>query len=442
VALPEAFLERMRPLLSEQFDAFVASFGRPRTRGLRVNPAKSTGAELAELLEVPLDPVPWCPGGFAFPADVSLGGHPAHLAGLFYLQEPSSMAPAQALRPVPNAAVIDLAAAPGGKTIALASFVGPAGVVVANDAVPSRLRGLHDSLDLWGAANVVTVSRPVADLAADAAESFDAALLDAPCSGEALFRRNPATVREWSVGTVEGSARRQRQLLAASADLVRPGGALVYSTCTFETVENEDCVTDFLEATDGWTLESTDRLWPHQVSGEGQFYSRLVRTGTTGAAPAVRPRRTAIAGPVHTAAAWRRFVDQTMAGADMADGRLVERADRLFCAPEHDPGLPADMLARPGLPLGRMRPGRFEPHPALATALQPTKVADRVGWALRSPQLRAYLRGETVPDRGPDGWVLVCFERWGLGWARRSGGVLKNAFPAHLRRQARRWSGG
>jgi 16S rRNA C967 or C1407 C5-methylase (RsmB/RsmF family)/NOL1/NOP2/fmu family ribosome biogenesis protein len=420
----------MRPLLGAEFDAFVASFNRPRTRGLRLNPAKTSAAELADLLDLPLTPVPWCPTGFELPPEVRLGRHPARLAGLFYSQEPSSMSPAETLAPEAGAIVVDLAASPGGKTTALADLVGPDGVVVANDVVGSRLRPLHDNLDLWGATNVVTVSRSAEMLAADGAR-FDAALLDAPCSGEALFRRSPVAVRQWSIGAVTGSARRQRRLLQAAVRLVRPGGALVYSTCTFETDENEARIDELIATHPEWRLDGLARLWPHRVAAEGQFIARLVNGPATVAAG---PRPHPVPGRADgVRRAWEQFARSTVPGFDAPAERLVTRDDRAFLAPRIAPPVPVPLLARPGLPLGRLRPGRFEPHPALACAVAPSDVAARVCWPLDAPDLAAYLRGEAVAQAGPDGWVLVCLERWGLGWARRREGVLKNHLPTHLR---------
>jgi 16S rRNA C967 or C1407 C5-methylase (RsmB/RsmF family)/NOL1/NOP2/fmu family ribosome biogenesis protein len=465
-ALPEGFKERMRELLSDEFQAFLDSFDQPRIRGLRLNPQKTTAAELADLLGVPLEPVPWCPTGFTFPSDVPLGGHPAHLAGLFYLQEPSSMSPAEVLAPQAGWSVVDLAAAPGGKTTHLAPLVGENGLVVANEFVPSRLRPLHDNLDLWGATNVVTVSRDIRQLAR-LDMLFDGAVLDVPCSGEGLFRRNPASIAQWSPGVVQGSARRQARLLAESARLVRPGGNLVYSTCTFEVEENEARLADFLSTTPGWTLddctksrgfvsgvplppaatERAARLWPHRVRGEGQFVARLTRSengsgqyepaAADGGARRRRPGERSTSSPkaagTQVKRAWGEFHESVAPRFQAPEERLLIRDDRVFLLPNQQPPVSLDVLARPGLPLGRLRPGRFEPHPALATAMSVEDVDARVNWRSSDPDLAAFLRGDSVASRGPDGWVLVCFERWGIAWAKRSGGMLKNMLPRHLR---------
>jgi 16S rRNA C967 or C1407 C5-methylase (RsmB/RsmF family)/NOL1/NOP2/fmu family ribosome biogenesis protein len=470
--LPDAFTAQLRVLLGEDLDAFRASLDEPRTRGLRVNPAKIGPAELEALLGIELSPVPWCRTGFALPPGESLGGHPAHLAGLFYLQEPSAMCVAEALAPQPGWSVIDLAAAPGGKATHLSALVGRTGLVVANDVAGHRLRALHDNLDRWGAANVVTASVALDRLAGTGAQ-FDAAVLDAPCSGEALFRRDPRAIRHWSLAAVAGAARRQRELLHHAAALVRPGGVLVYSTCTFNLAENEEQVADLLAACGGWTLEDCTtlpavspghhldrapteraaRLWPHRATGEGQFVARL-RRGTS-AAPrrpgAVgrsrrardprsgsggrRPERARAGGPASAEVreAWKRFQGVALDPAAAPHDDLAVRGDRIYAVPALPPPVDTAPLARPGLPLGRLRPGRFEPHPGLAASLRGHQVADAVDWDEGRPELAAYVRGETVQDAGADGWVLVCYRGHGLGWARRSGGVLKNFLPPRQR---------
>ena len=419
--LPPAFVDRMRGLLGDDVDRFVASFAEPRTRALRVNLLKTDADELRRLLGVELRPLPWSELGFEIAGDAPpLGAHPAHLAGLFYLQEPSSIAVAEAVRPEPGWRVADVAAAPGGKTTHLASLVGAGGVVVANEISRARLRVLHENVDRWGSPNVVTTQ---AALAAAVEEPFDAVVLDAPCTGEGLFRRDPKLVREWSPRAVAGAARRQAALLDEAARIVRPGGVLVYSTCSFEVKENEENVAAFLARHAEWSLKDAVRLWPHEGPGEGQFFARLRRYD--GATEAVRhghePR-----GDSAVLRAWREFAPEL----DLPEERLVLRGDSIFLAPERAPGVPA---ARPGMPLGTARPGRFEPAHALATSPVALPFRSRVSWPADDPRLLSYLRGETVRCAGEDGWVLVCYERWGLGWARRTGGVLKNFFPRSYR---------
>ena len=444
MTLPPAFVERMRGLLGEDVQRFVASFEQPRSRALRVNPLKTDPDELRRFLGVELRPLPWSELGFELAGDAPpLGAHPAHLAGLFYLHEPSSLVVAEVVRPEPGWRVADVAAAPGGKTTHLASLIGAGGVVVANEVSPSRLRVLHENVDRWGSGNVVTTQLSLRALVAAVEEPFDAVVLDAPCTGEGLFRRDPRLVREWSPAAVAGAARRQALLLTDAARIVRAGGVLVYSTCSFELEENEENVAAFLGRNPGWSLEDavlfegaepgcpvdgfptelTARLWPHEAPGEGQFVARLRRDDSEADA---RRRRAPRQDGTAVLRAWREFAPEL----ELPEERLVVRGDSIFLAPEASAGVAA---VRPGMPLGTARPGRFEPAHALAASVFAPLVRSRVSWRADDPRLQGYLRGETIASPGEDGWVLVCYERWGLGWARRTGGVLKNFFPRSYR---------
>jgi 16S rRNA C967 or C1407 C5-methylase (RsmB/RsmF family)/NOL1/NOP2/fmu family ribosome biogenesis protein len=451
----------MEVLLGDEFPAFLDALSRPRARGLRINPAKVDAVELARLLALDLTPVPWSGLGFSFEAAGGLGEHPAHRAGLFYLQDPAAMSVVEALQPGPDWKVVDLAAAPGGKTTHLLSRIGSEGLVLANDVTGPRLGGLHENLDRWGAANVVTAGLELEELAQFAPEGFDAALLDAPCSSEALLRRDPAIASQWSPAAVRGAARRQRRLLAQGARLVRPGGVLVYSTCTFEVDEDELQVAAFLEDHPDWELmeivhrpgfdhglrlppwptERTVRLWPHRVVGDGQFVARFRRREGTGAvAPPPRSRaaqrdRADLAAERQATRGWEEFLAETCPDLELPPGRLIARGSRVYQLPAPAEQLADLHLSRPGLPLGTARPGRFQPSHALAGYLDPAVVGNRVCWSEGEDELDRFLRGETVESPGQDGWVLVCYQRWGIGWGRRTQGVIKNFLPHHLRRR-------
>ena len=411
----------MERLLGPELPAFLESLKEPPARGLRLNPAKTDAGELGRLLGVKLEtPVPWSGdgSGFLLPADApSLGQHPAIDGGLFYLQDPASMLAPAVMAPEPGWRVADVAAAPGGKATDLASRVGPRGLLLANEVVRPRLKLLESALERWGARNTVTASLAVDRLPG----GWDGVLLDAPCTGEALVRRDRDAARGWSDADVRGNARRQSHLLDACASLVRPGGVLVYSTCSFELAENEEQVASFLARHGDFELEHEQRIWPHRAPGNGQFVARLVRGGSSRPGKERRDQ-----GPGSAAlAVWHAFRDAALPGFEADDDAIIVKGDTLYLAPEHLSG----PLSRPGLPLGRLKPGRFEPAHALATAVDPEVAAERL------PCWDGYLRGETARDNGRDGWVLVTYERWGLGWARRSANTLKNFFPKPLRRQ-------
>jgi 16S rRNA C967 or C1407 C5-methylase (RsmB/RsmF family)/NOL1/NOP2/fmu family ribosome biogenesis protein len=464
--LPGAFQARMRELLGDEADAFLDSLGRPAERAVRANPGKLDPAGLPGLLGIGPDPVPWCREGFFLPEGVRVGDTVAHAAGLVYVQEPSAMAVGEALDVRPGQRVLDLAAAPGGKTTLAAGRLGDRGVVVANELQRSRVQALADNLDRWGSWRTAIASETVARLAERLPGEFDRVLLDAPCSGEGLFRRNPAAAAQWRPGHVRGSAERQRGLLADAARLVGPGGVLVYSTCTFAPEENEQQVAGFLAAHPGWEvgdipwhegfapgrpdwapggppdLARTVRLWPHQARGEGHFIAKLVRPGTRSNAAHRHqaPRRGSVAergrgGARPSTGAARAVLDRWQGFAAEALSEEVAGVaavgERVYGVPDPDLAGAGVRMVRPGLLLGRERPGRFEPAHALAMAIDPA-LARRVR-AVDDREAAAWLRGETLEDGGPGGWTLVVWDRWPLGWGRGAGGTLKNHYPKGLR---------
>jgi 16S rRNA C967 or C1407 C5-methylase (RsmB/RsmF family)/NOL1/NOP2/fmu family ribosome biogenesis protein len=483
--LPGAFQVRMGELLGDEADAFLDALGRPAERAARANPGKLAPAELPGRLGIDPDPVPWCREGHFLPEGVRVGATVAHAAGLFYVQEPSAMAVGEALDVRPGQRILDLAAAPGGKTTLVAGRLGAEGVVVANELQRSRVQALADNLDRWGSWRTAIASETVARLAERLPGRFDRVLLDAPCSGEGLFRRSPAAAAQWRPGHVRGSADRQRGLLADAARLVGPGGVLVYATCTFAPEENEQQVAGFLAAHPGWELgeipwhegfapgrpdwspggppelERTVRLWPHRVRGEGHFIAKLVRPGARGnpargnppprivgplhgrvaqagkgrRRPSTAPRRRGggrgTGGPEATQGVlegWRGFAADALSG-EVAGVTVV--GERVYGVPDPELAGAGVRMVRPGLLLGRERPGRFEPAHALAMAIDPT-LARRVR-AVDDREAAAWLRGETLEDVGPGGWTLVVWDRWPLGWGRGVSGTLKNHYPRGLR---------
>jgi 16S rRNA C967 or C1407 C5-methylase (RsmB/RsmF family)/NOL1/NOP2/fmu family ribosome biogenesis protein len=469
--LPGAFEARMRELLGPEAPAFLDSYRHPAQRAVRANPGKLDPAALPGLLGIPPDPVPWCPEAWFLPEGVRVGDTLAHAAGLCYVQEPSALAVGEALDVRPGQRVLDLAAAPGGKATLAAGRLGDHGVVVANEIQRSRVQALADNLDRWGSPRTVLAGDTVARLAAALPGAFDRVLLDAPCSGEGLFRRNPAAAAQWRPGHVAGSAERQRGLLADAARLVRPGGVLVYSTCTFAPEENEQQVAGFLAAHPTWELlpiplhpgfapgrpdwspggppelSRTVRLWPHHLRGEGHFIAKLTRPGSSpgsrpaGNDPAGRlvPRRGRVAdrerggagvstAPREVLEAWRGFVTEAL---EDAPGEALVVGERAYSVPDPEVATAGVRLVRPGLLLGRARPGRFEPAHALAMAVG-AGAARRVR-EVDDREAATFIRGETLGWEGPAGWAVVTWNGWPLGWGRGVGGTLKNHYPKGLR---------
>lgn len=469
--LPPAFVERMRGLLGAETGAFLDALERSPATGLRVNPLKLRPEHFERISPWALEPVPWSLFGVRVAEGTRPGKHPYHAAGLYYLQEPSAMAVVEALEVRPGLRVLDLAAAPGGKSTQIVGYLDGEGLLVANEVESSRVKALGENLERWGARNAVITSETPERLAAHFGALFDRVLLDAPCSGEGMFRKNPGARAEWSVEHVAGCAARQSRILDHAARLVAPDGLLVYSTCTFAPEENEQRIAAFLAEHPRWSLidipkhhgfvparpewagdlampqlTHAARLWPHRVEGEGHFIA-LLRNGEQSQHALLpgtwfhrdesrrqkrggrRGDRTIDSGAT-AQAAWQAFERESLT-TRFSSERLVVHNDQVYLAPENLPDLSGLRAVRVGLWLGTVKPGRFEPSHGLALALLPGEA--RLTISLKLDEAERYLRGETFASDGPDGWVLIGVDGWPLGWGRRVGGLVKNFYPKGLR---------
>ena len=462
--LPPAFLTRMNTLLGDEYEAFLASYAATPNVGLRVNTLKLSAEDFQTASPFPLEPIPWNPSGFrVLESETRPGLHPFHAAGLYYLQEPSAQAVAEILDPQPGERILDLAAAPGGKTTHIAAKMKNQGVLVANEIHPKRVWDLAKNLERWGARHVLITHETPEHLADALPEYFDRVLVDAPCSGEGMFRKTPDAIRDWSPEFVAGCALRQTNILDTAAQLVRPGGWLCYATCTFAPEENEHVIARFLESHPDFTLVSppqkpgftptsptapfplfspapssstTTRLFPHRAPGEGHFIALMQR------APAPLPNsQFAIPNSQFTIKSllpyWDSFVRETLTlSLNPTHLRLVK--SYLYALPPDAPDLRGLNVIRPGWWLGSFKKDRFEPSHALAMALRPEEAQQTL--SLTEPDALAYLRRDTLrfpPDQLPDGWTLVTLQTavgsFPLGWGKAVKGTLKNHYPAGLR---------
>ena len=428
--LPEAFLNRMEAQLGPEFPAFLASLERPRAVALRFNPLKGAAPKLPFVG----DPVPWEPMGYYYDPQARPGLHVYHEAGVYYLQEASAMAPVALLDPKPGEWVCDLCAAPGGKTTQIAGRMGGSGLLLCNEVNPKRAKILARNVERMGIANALVTNEHPADLASRLAGQFDRVLIDAPCSGEGMFRKEEAAVTDWSPETVSMCARRQWEILCTGADLVRPGGRLVYSTCTFAPEENEETVSRFLESHPDFVPEAVDaplfavsgdgmyRMWPHKLLGEGHFAAVLRRLGDE------TPEHPSDSGE-KLPGEWTAFSREL--GIDLPEGKALRFGQSLYWAPEALPDIRGWKALRPGLELGTLKKDRLEPAHALALWL------GSCGRELRleagSRELEAYLHGDVCPYTG-SGWCLVKADDYSIGWGKGDGKILKNHYPKGLRR--------
>ena len=489
--LPPAFLERMAGLLGDEYAAFAAALEQPPVSGLRVNTLKLSPEAFQEIAPFALaERVRWCDAAFNLPTAAPAPGegpwtsepgkHPYHLAGLYYLQDPSAMAPAELLmgapydtptgraaarpKPANDLRVLDLAAAPGGKTTALAALMRGGGLLVANEIKDKRVGHLAVNVERWGAGNVAITNETPERLADHFGAFFDRVLVDAPCSGEGMFRKDMGARRDWSPEMVAGCAIRQRNILRVAAKLVRPGGYLLYSTCTFAPEEDEEVIAMLLSSRNGpakfevarlpqlpgfmpgrpdWMeagqadganeqLGGAVRLFPQRVGGDGHFACLLQHSASGELEADWRPDRLAEPSKDQTRL-WQEFSGEVMQ-ADIPAGRLRTRAERLYLIPENLPELGSLRVLHPGIWLGTFKKERFEPAHPLALYLRPgqaqneLRLASAEAGGRRSP-LQAYLSGETIPSQGAPGWTLVSVDGWPLGWGKRVQGILKNHYP-------------
>ena len=430
--LPDAFIRRMRGLLGPEADAFFASYDLPRAVGVRFH----KGPDRTDLPFV-LDPVPWAAHGYYYDPAARPGLHPWHDAGVYYLQEPSAMAPAALLDPQPGERVLDLCAAPGGKSTQLARAMEGRGILVCNEISPKRAKILSGNVERLGIANALVLNETPERLAERLPGWFDRVLVDAPCSGEGMFRKEEAALTDWSEDTVAMCAARQKSILEAAAKLLRPGGRLVYSTCTFAPEENEGAVEAFLKNHPDFRPEAVEaprfspgltgtpgmyRLWPHRLRGEGQF-AAVLRRADGPEAPEIT-----LQAPEALPPESRDLLSQL---PPLPDGGAVRFGQTLYLLPPGTPELRGARVLRAGLELGQLKKGRFEPAHALALWLPAAENA--VDYPADSPEIARFLRGETLPTE-QRGWILVRVDGYGLGWGKGAAGVLKNHYPKGLRR--------
>ncbi len=428
--LPLDFLERMKNQLGEEYPAYLASLERPRAVALRFNPLKGEPPRL-DFVQAP---VPWEKMGFYYDPQARPGLHPYHEAGVYYLQEASAMSAVALLDPQPGEKVCDLCAAPGGKTTQIAGRMDGRGFLLCNEINPKRAKILSRNIERMGVANALVTNEHPQVLARKLAGYFDRVLIDAPCSGEGMFRKEEAAVTDWSQETVEMCARRQAEILHSGACLVRPGGRLVYSTCTFAPEENEQAIAAFLQTHPEFVLEQADapwftpvgtgqfRLWPHKLLGEGHFAAVLRRTqGEIQDIPQCKHQK--------LPKVWDAFAR----GLELSlpAGGAIAFGSTFYLAPEGMPELSALKILRPGLELGQEKKDRFEPAHALALWMK--KAGNSQDFSGNSQEIASYLHGDVVPSQ-QKGWCLVTVDGYSIGWGKGDGKVLKNHYPKGLRR--------
>lgn len=462
--LPTDFVDKMNKLLGDEAPAFFASYEQPRKYGLRCNTIKCEPSAFVSRMPFDLQPVPWAQNGYYYDPAQAPGRHPLHEAGAYYIQEPSAMSPAQLLDARPGEVVCDLCAAPGGKSTQIAGQLQGEGLLVSNELYPARARILSQNFERLGIRNGVVLNENTAHMAALFPGFFDKVMVDAPCSGEGMFRKDEEARQEWSVKQVEVCALRQQEILEHAAMMCAPGGELVYSTCTFSPEENESVIGHFLQEHTDFVLEEpgeafrklgfssgcpewcpetvpeeirkqlskTLRIFPHLTEGEGHFLAKLKRLGGNETEGCALRRSPVCIQPDKRCdiSLWKEFAREL--GLPEFEGVYRRFGDVLYLVPPLMIDFKGMKVERAGLELGMIKKNRFEPAHALALALRPEECRRVV--CLSVEESARYIHGETLSGSVDNGWTLVTVNGFSIGWGKTVNGVLKNHYPKGIRR--------
>ena len=441
--LPEEFVDKMRPLLGAEYEDYAASLDEPRLYGVRVNTLKIGVPAFTALFDCPFSPVPWCGTGFYYDAeDMRLSKSPYYAAGLFYLQEPSAMSAAALLDVKPGDRVLDLCASPGGKTTQLAAAMENTGVLVSNDATSARMVALLKNIELMGLRNVLITNETAAKLALRFHGWFDKILVDAPCSGEGMFRKDKDAVLSWDASKPERLASIQYEILEDAAKMLKSGGRLMYSTCTLAPEENERQIAAFLDRHPDFSMVAIDhaaqgvsparadwadgrlanaaRIWPHVQKGEGHFTALLERVDNAVDAPKATPVESADAKAL---ALYETFAKENLCRPPA--GAIARHKDTLYIPPEGLPALTGLRIFRGGFPLGTIKKDRFEPSSTLALALPFSAFARGLDFPADSEEVARYLNGETMELDAENGLYAFAAGGYPLGLVKIQNGRLK-----------------
>jgi NOL1/NOP2/sun family putative RNA methylase len=444
IKVSEEFLNRMRDLLgAEEFEAYVKSFEEERLYGLRVNTLKISPEEFLKITDLTLKPIPWIRNGFYYEGEERPAKNPHYFAGLYYLQEPSAMTPADLLPVMPGDKVLDLCAAPGGKSTELGAKLKGKGMLVSNDISNSRAKALLKNLELWGIENICVTSEKPAKLKEIFGEFFDKILIDAPCSGEGMFRKDADMVKSYEEHGPEYYAVIQKEIVAQAVDMLVPGGFLLYSTCTFSLCEDEDIIRWVLAehedmelitlplfegASDGIGLSGCLRLFPHRIKGEGHFMALLRKKQFLDNGEKKKDdieKEKPLPG---------ELVDFfSLLSKPFDTRRIYIKDETVYYLPESFPKQGKKLrYLRTGLLLGELKKGRFEPAQPLAMVLKPEEFGQTISWNKEDERVIRYLKGETISLKEEEGqrkgWCLICVDGFPLGFAKGSGSTLKNKY--------------
>ncbi len=438
--LPENFKNLIRKILGEdEFEGFLASYEHDNYVGLRINTLKGSVEELKQKSSFTLSPVDWCDTGFYYEKEERPGKSPLHEAGAYYIQEPSAMSAVEWLDVAPGDYVLDMCAAPGGKSTQIAGKLSGEGLLVSNEIIKDRARILSSNIERMGVRNALVLNESPKGLVAFGKFNcfFDRILVDAPCSGEGMFKKEEFAISEWSLENVKLCHERQLEILGCAAEMLKAGGTLVFSTCTFNNIENEGTVKAFLSEHPEFSLIKDKHLWPHIEKGEGHYVAKLIKAGV------LSENNNFYLDTKKKELYWalRDFLLQEVGIKESVLCKLLNHraivtfGDNYYLLPEGILNTEGLKVERPGLQLAVSKTNRFEPAHSLALSLRPEDLNEGKSFDLDMENAKKYISGETIAcEPSLKGWIVMMVSGYSIGFGKASGGVIKNHYPKGLRR--------
>lgn len=466
--LPTEFLKEMKDLLGPSYNDFLKSYEEKKTSAIRVNTLKMSREKFEELglfsIDTSSDRLAWSDESYYVDEAASPGQNPLHDAGAYYIQEPSAISVVGKSHIGPGEYILDMCAAPGGKSTYILSKLGGSGLLVSNEINKKRLASLGDNLERFGARNALITNEDSNSLLTFFKGFFDKIYVDAPCSGQGMFRKDDYAIEDWSLAKVEECSNIQKDLIRDAYAMLKPGGSLIYSTCTFTQKENEDIVNDFLDEYKMARLDSMERIWPHIDRGEGHFCARIRKPDLTldeedireispkgfqevTSIPKSKTKKSSKSKKVlankKISEDLKKFLADYLRGDLFGDfeslgGSILENKDKVYLLAMDQDRIRGLRVLRNGIFLGELKKNRFEPSHSLAMALKKEDVNNYLDLGYDSEEISKYLQGQPIETGQSRGWVLVCVEGCSIGWGKESGGILKNKYPKGLRRNIKK----
>ncbi|MDO5382871.1 MAG: RsmF rRNA methyltransferase first C-terminal domain-containing protein [Eubacteriales bacterium] len=451
--LPESYLVAMKDMLKDDFDAYLESFNNKRLYGLRVNNLKISTEDFLKICPFKLTPIPWIDNGFYYEEEDKPAKHPYYFAGLYYIQEPSAMTPANVLPIEEGDVVFDMCAAPGGKSTELAAKLNNTGLLITNDISNSRTKALLKNVEVFGVSNICVLNEDPARVSSKFSEFFDKILIDAPCSGEGMFRKDNKLIKAWEMNGPKIYSAIQKNIIIHGADMLKPGGMMLYSTCTFSHLEDEETIIHLLKErpdmhlvdikpyegfSPGYVYNETDksynldkcvRIFPHKMMGEGHFVALLKKDNPNEYDNSVKY----IKNPLNMKIPEELREFLTHISMNIDEKYINIRDNRVYAVSKNMIDEKGLRIIRNGLLLGELKKNRFEPSQALAMALKMEEYDNCINLSLSDMRVEKYLKGETIDiddynDTSEAGWTLVCVDGFPLGWGKSNGSSLKNKY--------------